>query len=103
MTQPTDNENPFVERPDEHEELGDELYCWVPGNSERQCGPDCVAFDEGCEADDMKTSCLVVNTLRVMGIGVQVLAGVTRDRQRAAKSAAVTAKVQEIPDPPEVK
>ena len=102
MNQPTDD-NPFIERPDEHEELGDELYCWMPGNGERQCGPDCVAFDTGCEEDGRKTTCLVLNIFRVIGVGAQVMASGALDRQKAAKAAAITQKVQEIPDPPEVK
>jgi len=103
VADPGTDENPFIERPDEHAELGDELYCWMPGNGERQCGPDCVAYDEGCIEDDRKTPCLALNTLRVFGIGMQVLAGATRDRHKEDKARAVTAKVQEIPGPPEVK
>lgn len=102
-----ETDNPFIERPDEHEVQGDDIYCWMPGNMDRQCGPDCVAFDQIYEDDQGKTTCRVLNIMRVLGVGVQVLAGTIRDQhtkaEASAKRAAVAQKVSEIPDPPEVR
>lgn len=101
MNRPID-ENPFIERPDEHEVQGDELYCWMPGNGERQCGPDCVAFDPSFE-DDGKTTCLVLNIARVAGVVAQVHGQALRARRESDRVEKISQKIGEIPNPPEVR
>jgi hypothetical protein len=96
MTQETD---PFLERPDEHV-VGDELYCWLPGNADRECNGACVAYEPKCEDDPRMSSCLFLNAVRSLAVGVNVMAkaqhqtkvSVSREVQRANE-----------PVPPEVR
>jgi hypothetical protein len=95
--------DPFVERPDEHEETGEELYCWIPGGGDRQCGPDCVAYDLTYEEDQRRTSCQALNAFRALSVGVNIIGKAATSKQREAKARAVSEKISEIPGPPEVK
>jgi len=54
-----------LERPDEHVAgAANELFCWMPGNMSRECGPDCVAYDPRCINDAKYSSCMVLNSIR---------------------------------------
>lgn len=99
---PTTTENPFIERPDEHAP-GDELYCWMPGNDNRECNGSCVAFEPGSLQDDRKDMCKLLNAVRsiALSLGIQsqtAKAALTRQEVAARKAAA-----DQLPEPPEVK
>jgi hypothetical protein len=98
MDQGTDN--PFIARPEEHTVgAANELYCWMPGNADRECNASCVAYD--------------VDIMETTGGPCLALGGFCRAVEafsRAHKQAAVREKVQglaqaigQIPSPPEVK
>jgi len=100
--EPTTTENPFIERPDEHAP-GDELYCWMPSNDNRECNGSCVAFEPGSLQDDRKDTCKVLNAARsiALSLGIQAqMAKVTHTRQEVA---ARKAAADRLPEPPEVK
>lgn len=96
-------DDPFIERPDEHAETGDELYCWMPGNYDRECNGSCVAFSEGFTHDPAASPCKVLNIMRVLGTAAQTGALFLKETKTRAHNAAVAAKTNEIPDPPEVR
>lgn len=76
---------PELERPDEHEaEAADELYCWMPGSEDRECGGSCVAYDASYEQDQRRDSCKVLNVIRSLGLSVAKLANMAQVRERAA-------------------
>lgn len=91
--------DPFLERPDEHK-VGDELYCWMPGNGDRECNGGCVAYEPRCEGDPRMSSCMFLNAVRSLSVGVNLMAkaqhqtklSVSREVQRAHE-----------PEPPEVR
>lgn len=89
-------EAPYLERPDEHEETGNELYCWMPGTEDRECNGSCVAFEPRSLDDDRTDTCKALNALRsvAMSLGLQT---------KAARVAAVKAQTEKIPEPPEVR
>jgi hypothetical protein len=92
-----DGQNPFIERPDEHQPVGDELYCWMPGNQDRQCGPDCVAFEERAMGDGSNLDmCKVLNSIRTISgsLATQVKSRKLEQRQ---------AVIKDQPKPPEVR
>jgi len=94
--EPTTEETPFLERPDEHEPgAGDEVYCWMPGSEDRECNGSCVAFEDRALKDDRTDTCKALNALRsiAMSLGRQM---------KRAQGEAVAAKIAEIPGPPEV-
>jgi hypothetical protein len=92
--------DPFLERPDEHELVGDELFCWLPGNGDRQCGGDCVSYEPGCEGDTRMSSCMFLNAVRSLAAGVGVMAKV--QHQTKVSVAREVHRAHE-PVPPEVK
>jgi ArsR family metal-binding transcriptional regulator len=92
-----DGQNPFIERPDEHEVQGDELYCWMPGTDHRECNPGCVAFEERSLVEDSNLDmCKVLNSIRTISgsLAAQVKAKKIEQRQAVASSQ---------PEPPEVR
>ena len=92
-----DGQNPFIERPDEHAIQGDELFCWMPGNQDRQCGPDCVAFEERSIGPDATLEmCKVLNSIRA-------ISGSLTAQVRAKKIEQRQAVVRSQPEPPEVR
>lgn len=104
MPAPSKMENPpFIEHPDEHEEQGDELYCWMPGNSDRECGGGCVAYDPSFEQDQRRTSCMVLNSIRSAAFALNML-GISAKRQN--KTSEMLEKKRQLdelsPPPPEV-
>lgn len=108
MEQGTDN--PFIERPDEHEETGDELYCWMPSNDHRECNGACVAFDDRHEVDPRIDPCKVLNAIRQAGGGMaaaaKTLTAVTTLKQKeevAARGDRLREEIERIPEAPEVK
>jgi hypothetical protein len=102
--------NPFIERPDEHEEVGDEVYCWLPDNDHRQCNGSCVAFDERCLTDPRIDSCKVLNAIRQVGGSMAAVAktlttvGVIKEREDGAvRSERLREAIDRIPGAPEVR
>jgi len=88
-------EEPYIEKPDEVQ-VGDELYCWMPGNYDRMCGGDCVAYDGSFTNDQTRDSCKLLNAVRSTAMSLALL---TRQRQQAA----VKDHIDRLPKPPEVK
>lgn len=88
----------ILERPDEHEAgAANELYCWLPGNSDRECGPDCVAYDISFTEDQRRTPCMALNAIRAGSMALNVM-GVA-----AKQGTQMQARRQPQPPPPEVK
>ena len=85
----------FIERPDEHE-IGNEVYCWMPGSDDRECNGSCVAFDERSTQDPRVDTCKALNALRSLALSAGRF-------MKRAQSAAVQAEVGRLPDPPEVR
>jgi hypothetical protein len=73
-----------VERPDEHEETGDELYCWMPGNDDRECSGACVAYDESYSEDQRRSSCSLINMFKSVAMSHAKMANVANQKARAA-------------------
>jgi hypothetical protein len=98
---------PYIERPDEHEVTGDQLFCWMHWN--RECGGDCVAFEEAAGANPTMTACKLLNAARSISRSFFRLeqaadAFVTEQRKTSKKQAAVDlrAEMDRIPPPPKV-
>lgn len=91
--------DPFLERPDEHV-AGDELYCWLPDNADRECSGSCVAYEPGCEDDPRMSSCMFLNAVRSISLGVNVMAKVQRQVNTSVKR---EVSRQNEPSPPEVR
>lgn len=75
---------PDVERPDEYEPVGDEIYCWLPGNYDRECNGSCVAFDMIFEEDQRRSSCMLINMCKSAVLSVAKIANMAQDKARAA-------------------
>ena len=97
------NDNPFIERPDEHSGTGNELYCWLPSNESRQCGGDCVAFLPPIESEPMRTTCIFLETFRSAAASLRRVVDVTKERKIAAQIKARQELAEKQPMPPEVK
>jgi len=87
--------DPFIESPDEVE-VGDELYCWMPGNSDRMCCGECVAYDGTYMRDQLRDPCKLLNAVRSMAKSLAV--GVKQQSQEALKT-----HIDSLPKPPEVR
>ena len=89
----------IIERPDEHEP-GSELYCFMPGNWDRECNGSCVAFDErSIISPDRFESCKVLTSMRAMSGALGLVGKGVSEITRAAKSPDPYASAP----PPEVK
>jgi len=96
-------ENPFIHQPDEHV-VAAELYCWMPSNQDRECGPDCVAYDPRHLEETRITSCSVLNIVKSIGISFSQVAAPLVQMNRRAESNARSEKVKEVTtDPPVVR
>lgn len=102
-------EGPYIERPDEHEVTGDQLFCWIQWN--RECGGDCVAFEERATADTSQrmSFCKALNSVRSVALSFTILAEAAQhliaDKQRQSKKQAsneLKAEIDKIPPPPKV-
>lgn len=96
-------ENPFIERPDEHV-ISQELFCWMPSNADRECGPDCVAFDPRFATEPKVTSCSVLNLFKSVALSaaqISIPLVQMSKRQNTADRAAAIKNVTS--DPPSVK
>jgi hypothetical protein len=100
MTQETEP-NPFLERPDEHV-VGDELYCWMPGNGDRECIGSCVAYDPSYVHDQARDPCKALNAVRSFAKSVAMLVGHVQHLEKRAEVAARQAQASKLPDPPKV-
>lgn len=89
MTDQKPTDNPFIERPDEHAP-GNDLYCWLPGNSNRPCSGECVAYDASFAEDQRKSSCHVLNSIRSSAFSLAMLQKVmtsTKDKEGSKRMA----------------
>lgn len=73
-----------VERPDEYQEVGDEVYCWMPGNFDRECNPSCVAHDVVYEKDQRRSTCSIINILKSAALSHSKIANLAQTRARTA-------------------
>lgn len=73
-----------IERPDEHKETGDELYCWIPGNYDRECEGSCVAYDIVYEGDQRRSTCSLINIMKSVALSHSKLANLAQTKARAA-------------------
>jgi hypothetical protein len=87
-------DDPFLERPDEHEP-GSELYCWMPGNDHRECDGSCIAFEEKSVKDQRVGACQALNAIRSLALTMGL-------KEKRARSAAVKEVIDNLPEPPEV-
>ena len=98
MSSPDD---PVIERPDEHlAGAANELYCWLDDN--RECGADCVAFEEGSLVDPRMTTCRAMNAIRSVALSFVQIA---RSLQQGGKKQAadeLRERLQDISTPPKV-
>ncbi len=84
-----------LERPDDYQEIGDEIYCWMPGNYDRECNGGCVAFDIVYEEDQTRSPCTLINLLKSVGMSHARMANIMQAKARAAATP--------NPTPPEVR
>jgi hypothetical protein len=73
-----------IERPDEYEELGDELYCWLPGNFDRECNGSCVAFDVIYEEDQRRSTCSLLNIAKSVALSHAKIANIAHNKAIAS-------------------
>jgi hypothetical protein len=73
-----------LERPDEHQETGDEIYCWMPGNYDRECNGSCVAFDIIFESDQRRSPCSIINMVKSLALSHAKIANVDQLEARMA-------------------
>jgi len=73
-----------LERPDEHQEIGDEIYCWMPGNYDRECNGSCVAFDILFENDQRRSPCSILNMVKSVALSHAKIANVDQLEARMA-------------------
>jgi hypothetical protein len=75
---------PEIERPDEHQEIGNEIYCWLPGNFDRECNGSCVAFDIIFESDQRRSPCSIINMMKSAALSHAKIANVGQVEARMA-------------------
>ena len=93
MSMDDGDSQPFIHRPDDHEEgAARELYCWMPSSEGRECNGNCVSYDTRFTADQRFTPCMVLNTIRSIGLSLGLQANLTK---------AAVARA-ETPKPPKV-
>lgn len=73
-----------LERPDEHQEIGDEIYCWLPGSFDRECNGSCVAFDLIYEDDQKRSCCSIINMFKSVALSHAKIANVGQVKARIA-------------------
>ena len=79
-----DSHFPDVERPDEYQELGDEIYCWLPGNFDRDCNGSCVAYDLVYEEDQRRSQCSIINMAKSVALSHAKIANISEASARIA-------------------
>ena len=76
-------ETPLIERPDEHvADAVEEVYCWTPGNADRECNGSCVAFDERYLQDRRFSSCMLINTFKSIGLSMGIKANIMKTESK---------------------
>jgi len=95
-------EEVLLERPDEHK-VGDELYCWMPGNEDRECNGGCVAYDSTYVTDQVRDSCKWLNAFRSMAKSLAMMTQAMQARAKQGELAARKAQAESLPRPPEVR
>lgn len=73
-----------IERPDEYQEVGDEIYCWMPGNFDRECNGSCVAHDMIFEDDQRRSPCSLINIFKSVAMSHARIANIAQAKARAA-------------------
>ena len=73
-----------VVRPDEYQEVGDEIYCWMPGSYDRECNGSCVAFDQIFEGDQRRSPCSLINIFKSTAMSHAKVANIEQAKARAA-------------------
>lgn len=90
-----------IERPDEHlAGSANELYCWL--DDPRECGADCVAFEEGSLTDPRMTTCKVMNAIRSVALSFAQISKAMLQGGRRQAAADMREKLEEISTPPKV-
>jgi len=93
----------FIERPDEHiAGGGDELYCWLPGNSDRECNGACVAYDPTYTQDQVRDSCKTLNAVRSAAKSLAMIASALQQGAKQRELAERKAQADRLPPPPKV-
>jgi len=104
---PDEINEPYIERPDEHQVTGDQLFCWIVWN--RECGGDCVSFEEQATVDPRMTTCKVLNTMRSVALSfahaAQSMAAfqqTTIQAEKARSREELRERIKDLPPPPKV-
>lgn len=90
-----------------HLPVQNELYCFLPGNSDRPCTAECTAFKtvgpDNDRLDPAQQHCVLLTSIERVGNGVNVLAAVAGSWFKAAKNTAADARREaagnKMPDP----
>jgi len=102
MAPGTDEENPFLARPEEHKVgAANEVYCWMPGNENRECNATCVAYDPANAAEGK--SCEALKFLASISSSLEQQVQLAKQAARQYSIAKRTELIEKIPQPPEVK
>ena len=97
-----------IERPDSHEAgAANELYCWL--STMRECGPDCVSFEELAIQDPRMTTCKTLNAVRSVALSFTHIARAAHTliesahkTEKRQASQELANKINSIPEPPKV-
>jgi hypothetical protein len=92
---------PYIERPDEHADTGDQLFCWM--SYERECEGSCTSYDGSYVEDQRKTPCLILNALRSVALSFGIRTNLDKQRTIHEEQRARKEQVDSLPDPPEVR
>lgn len=103
----TDESTPYIERPDEHEVTGDQLFCWIQWN--RECGGDCTAYEELASHDQRLTFCKVLNSIRSAAFAfngifqaAKSLTDTSQQQKKRESAEELRQRIESIPPPPKV-
>lgn len=101
MDSPVIQPDGTIERPDEHAAgAADELYCWF--DDQRECGPDCVAFEEGSLTDPRMTTCKTMNAIRSVALSFVQIAKALQHTDKKRSADEMRERLQDISTPPKV-
>lgn len=103
----TDEDVPYIERPDEHEGTGDQLFCWIQWN--RECGGDCVAYEELAAGDQRLSFCKVLNSVRSAALSfsgmfqaAKSLTVASQHQKKKEDAEELRQRIEGLPPPPKV-
>jgi len=96
-------ENPFIERPDEHV-ISQELFCWLPSNADRECGPDCMAYDARFTVEPKLSACSLLNIAKSLALSAAQIAQPLVKMSKRRESADLATAIKNVTaEPPSVK